>query len=69
MRLSSANLLRAFSIWTVFVWVVFIRNIWRDASRSTGFKTVHTALAVASVSFAVVCWAVVRRERHAAKAD
>jgi hypothetical protein len=69
MRLSSANLLRAFSIWTVYVWVTRIWNIWRDASRSAGFKAVHTVICVISIAFAVACWAVVRRERRTAHAD
>ena len=59
-----ALLLRAFCAWTVFVWVVFVRNILRDDTHSTGFKVVHTVLAVVSVTFAVAAWIVVRRLRQ-----
>jgi hypothetical protein len=57
-----ANILRAFSIWTVFVWVTRIRNIWGD-EHSTGFKVVHTVLALVSVAFAAACWWVVTQNR------
>ena len=57
-----ANILRAFALWTVFVWVTRIRNIWGD-DRSTGFKLVHTLLAVVSVAFAAACWWVVTQNR------
>ena len=57
------NLLRAFSIWTVYVWVTRMWNIWRD-DQSVGFKLVHTVLAVVSIAFAVACWIVVSRIRR-----
>jgi len=59
-----ATLLRAFCAWTVFVWVVFVRNILKDDSHSTGFKVVHSVLAAVSVAFAVAGWIVVRRVRQ-----
>jgi hypothetical protein len=68
MTRGQANLLRAFSIWTVYVWGTRLWNIWRD-DQSLGFKLVHTVLAVVSVAFAVACWVVVssvRRRRLAA---
>jgi hypothetical protein len=58
-----ANLLRAFSLWTVYVWTTRIWNIWGDDSRDAAFKAVHTVLAVVSVAFAVAAWVVVRRVR------
>ena len=63
MTRGQANLLRAFSIWTVYVWVTRMWNIWRD-DQSVGFKLVHTVLAVVSIAFAVVCWIVVSRVRR-----
>jgi hypothetical protein len=63
MTRGQANLLRAFSIWTVYVWVTRMWNIWRD-DQSVGFKLVHTVLAVVSVAFAVACWVVVSRVRR-----
>jgi hypothetical protein len=63
-----ATLLRAFCVWTVFVWVVFVRNIWGDDTRSTGFKLVHTVLAAVSVAFALAGWIVVRRIRRVPRA-
>jgi hypothetical protein len=59
--------LRAFAVWTVYVWGTRIWNILRDDSTSTAFKAVHSVLAVVSVAFAVAAWVIVtsvqRRER------
>ena len=63
MTRGQANLLRAFSIWTVYVWVTRMWTIWRD-DQSVGFKLVHTVLAVVSIGFAVACWIVVSRVRR-----
>lgn len=57
-----ANILRAFALWTVFVWGTRIRNIWGD-DHSVGFKVVHSLLAGVSVAFAVACWWVVTQNR------
>jgi len=58
-----ANLLRAFSLWTVYVWTTRIWNIWGDDGHDAAFKAVHTVLALVSVAFAVAAWVVVRRVR------
>ena len=52
---AQATVLRAFALWTVYVWVTRIWNIWRDRTRDGAFKAVHTVLAVISVAFAVAC--------------
>ncbi len=60
-----ALLLRAFAIWTVYIWVTLVWNIWHDHTKGHGaaFKTVHTVLAVISVAFAVAAWRVVTAVR------
>ena len=58
-----AWIIRAAAIWTVYVWVTRLWNIWRDSSRGFGFKAVHTVLAVVSVAFAVAIWRVAARNR------
>jgi hypothetical protein len=63
----AAVFLYAFAGWTVFVWVVFIRNITKDHTHSTGFKVVHITLAVISIAFAAGCFAVVGRARRRAE--
>jgi hypothetical protein len=68
MTRGQANFLRAFSIWTAFVWFTFIRNIVGVDDRSTGFKVVHIGLALVSLAFAVGCWILVSRARRAALA-
>jgi hypothetical protein len=45
--------LRAFALWTIYVWATRIWNILGDSTRSTGFKVVHSVLAVISVAFAI----------------
>jgi hypothetical protein len=61
---SQAIVLRAFALWTVYVWITRIWNIWRDRTRDGAFKAVHTVIAVISVAFAVACWLIVRHNRR-----
>ena len=61
---AQANVIRAFSIWTVYVWVTRIWNIWNDASRNGAFKAVHTVICVISVGFAIAAWIVVSQVRR-----
>ena len=63
-----ALLLRAFSAWTIYVWVTRIWNIWRDDARDVPFKAVHSVLAVVSVAFAVAALVVVQRNRRSTAA-
>ena len=57
-----AFLLKAAVVWTVFVWGVFLRNLFMgDTDRSVGFKVVHTVLAAVSLAFAAGIWTVARR--------
>jgi hypothetical protein len=63
MTRGQANIIRAFSIWTVYVWVTRMWNIAQD-DQSVGFKAVHATLAIISVAFAVVVWIVVSRVRR-----
>ena len=63
MSARQALLVRAFCVWTVFVWVTRIKNILSD-NHGTGFKVVHSALAVISVVFAVAVLLVVRSVRR-----
>ena len=60
----AAAFLYTFAGWTLFVWVVFIRNIAKDHTHSSGFKVVHITLAVISIGFAAVTALVVRRARQ-----
>ena len=64
MSTGEALVLRAFAIWTVYVWGTRIGNVVGDESRSFGFKAVHVALALVSVAFAVAAWVVVSRNRR-----
>ena len=63
MTRSSALVLRAFAVWTVYVWGTRIWNIVGDDTHSTGFKVVHTVLALVSIAFAVATWVIVARTR------
>lgn len=63
-----AWVIRVFSLWTVYVWVTRIGNIWDDRSRDLPFKLVHTGLAAVSVALAVAAWVVVRRARRRERA-
>ena len=62
MTKGQANFLRAFAVWTVFVWGTRIKNVF-DGDRSWQFITVHVALALVSVVFAIGTWRVVTQNR------
>jgi len=49
--------------WTLFVWLVFTRNIVSDPKHSFGFKAVHAVLAVISIVLAIGVWGVASRGR------
>lgn len=61
MTRTSRIVLRAFALWTVYVWGTRIWNIVGDDTRTTGFKVVHVGLAAVSVAFAVATWIIVQR--------
>ncbi|MBA3653962.1 MAG: hypothetical protein H0W70_07180 [Actinobacteria bacterium] len=63
MTRTEAIVLRAFAVWTVWVWGTRIGNVIGDESRSTAFKVIHVVLAVVSVAFAVATWVITRRVR------
>ncbi len=62
MTKGQANLLRAFSIWTVFVWGTRIKNVFNQ-HKGWKFEAAHVSLAVVSVLFAVGAWWVVTQNR------
>jgi len=55
--------LRVTVAWTLFVWLVFTKNIVGDSKHSLGFKAVHVALAVVSIALALVVWGIASRSR------
>ncbi len=58
--------LRAFAIWTIYVWVTRMWNIARDHApgHGLGFKLVHAVLAVISCAFAAAALVIVARIRR-----
>lgn len=66
---TSRLVLRAFALWTIWVWGTRIWNIVGDDTRSTGFKVVHVVLAAVSVAFAVATLVIAQRSRRDARAD
>ena len=67
MSRTDALILRTAAAWTVFIWLTRIRNILGDETRSTGFKAVHTVLALVSVAFAIAILGVASRNRRRAR--
>ena len=67
MSRTDAIILRTAAAWTIFIWVTRIRNILGDDTRSTGFKAVHTVLALVSVAFAIAILGVASRNRRRAR--
>ena len=64
MTRSQANVIRAFVLWTAFVWLTRISNILRD-DHDASFKVVHTGLALVSIVLAAGAWIVIARVRRA----
>jgi hypothetical protein len=62
MTKGQANLIRAFSIWTVFVWGTRIKNVFSQ-HKGWKFEAVHVTLAAVSVLFAIGAWWVVTQNR------
>ena len=62
-----AWVIRAFALWTVYVWGTRIWNVIGDEERDFAFKAVHVALALVSVAFAAAAWFVVARSRRASR--
>ena len=58
--------LRAFAVWTIWIWGTRIWNIVGDEARTTGFKVVHIVLALVSVAFAVATLVITARSARAA---
>ena len=67
MSRTDAIILRTAAAWTIFVWVTRIRNIVGDDGHSTGFKVVHSLLALVSVAFAIAILGVASRNRRRAR--
>ena len=61
MTRSHANILRAFAVWTVFVWGTRIKNVFDHGGAA--FIAVHVSLALVSIGFAGACWWVVTQNR------
>ncbi|MGI9023623.1 MAG: hypothetical protein ACR2HV_10430 [Acidimicrobiales bacterium] len=61
--------LRVAAGWTVFVWATFLRNMIGNDTQSTGFKVVHTVIAVVSLGFAAAMWVIAGRSRKQAPVD
>jgi len=57
----SRLLLRAFCIWTVFVFAVLVKNMITDDDHAVSFRVVHSALALVSIAFALSCWPLAKR--------
>lgn len=69
MNRREALVLRAFAVWTVWVWLTRIWNILGDNAADHGFafKAVHVVLALVSIGFAVVAWRIVSAVRRRVK--
>ncbi|MGD0593682.1 MAG: hypothetical protein ABSB54_08405 [Acidimicrobiales bacterium] len=59
-------LLRASVVWTVWIWVVLIRNM-VVGNFHWSFKLIHITLAIVSLAFAVVTWQITTTSRRFAR--
>ncbi len=61
-----ALIIRVTTAWTVLIWAVFLRNLFGDDEHSTGFKMVHSLIALVSLALAAASWGVAARSRRRA---
>ncbi len=64
MTRTQAIVLRTAAGWTFYIWMTRIWNIVQDPGHSTGFKVVHSALALVSVAFAVAILVITSKNRR-----
>lgn len=65
-----ALILKVSVVWTVWVWLVLIRNMITTPGLALSFRAVHIGLAVVSLVFAGLTWGiVVSNRRKAVKLD
>lgn len=60
--MKSRWLLRAFCVWTVFVFVVLIKNM-LTSDDAVSFRIVHSVIGIISIAFAFACWPLAKRIR------
>jgi len=68
MSLRASLVLRASVLFTVWIWVVLIRNMVEATHDTWSFRLIHIALGVASLAFAVATWVITNQSRRFAKA-
>lgn len=56
--------LRVTVVWTIWVWVVLVRNMITDHTHGISFRLVHIGLAVISIALALITWRITRRCRR-----
>jgi hypothetical protein len=59
--------LRAFALWSLFVWGVLIRNMLKDHDHGFGFRAVHIGLAIVSLAFAAATWSIATRSARGSR--
>lgn len=57
-------LLRAFAIFTTWVWVVMVRDAIIGSHLSVSFRLIHIGIGVASVAFSAVTWQIASHSRR-----
>jgi hypothetical protein len=58
-------LLRAFCLWTIFVFAVLIKNMVFSSDEALSFRLVHSIIGGVSIAFALACWPLAKRIRSA----
>jgi hypothetical protein len=67
MSLRASVILRASALFTVWIWVVLIRNMAIASHDSWSFRLIHIALGIVSIAFAVATWVITNNSRRFAK--
>jgi hypothetical protein len=62
--LKSRLLLRAFCLWTIFVFAVLIKNMVFSSDEALSFRLVHSIIGGVSIALALACWPLAKRLRN-----
>jgi hypothetical protein len=64
MSRQASLLLRAFAIFTTWVWIVMIRDAIVGSHLSVSFRLIHLAIGIVSVAFSIVTWQIASNARR-----
>jgi len=60
MSKTARRVLKLSALWSLWVWVILVRNMVTDHTHGLSFRLVHIGLAIISLGFAFASWRIAR---------